>query len=199
MQITTRAEIVGSLATGAVCGACAVLLLAPARRRALVPPASAREPSASLEGIIDYNQLWVGADGITHMAENLSFGSLEKKGYSGTPQYVRQFSKSDFTVKSVVVTQMVGENPWHYAPSEQFVVTLAGAWYVRTSDGTTRVFKAGDVLYQDNTRQHPAAVDGTQKAMHYRGVAPGYATCSQLVIQVERVRPPTADNAGAWS
>lgn len=190
MQLT-RGDLVASAAGGAACGACAVLWLL---RRA--KPLSSNPPT-SLEGIIEYNQLWVGADGTTHVAQGLKFGSLAKKGYSGTPQYVRQFGLSDFTVKAVVVTQMFGENPWHYAPSAQFVVTLSGAWYVRTSDGKTVVFRAGDVLFQDNTNAHPAARAGTQDGMHFSGVAPGEATCSQLVIQVER--KPAAENPGAWS
>ena len=191
MQIA-RAELVGSLATGAVCGACVALWYAGA-------PSASRQGRipANLEGIIQYNQLWVGADGTTHVAQGLAFGDLEKKGYSGTPQYVRQFGPSDFAVKSVVVTQMFGENPWHYAPSAQFVITLEGSWYVQTSDGKTVVMRPGDVMYQDNTMAHPSAKAGTQLAMHYSGVAPGEKTCSQMVIQVER--KPSADNKGEWS
>jgi len=150
------------------------------------------ELTARLSG----RRLWVDAAGETHVTRDLSFGQMEKKGYSGTPQYVRQFGPAD-AVKAMVVTQMFGENPWHYAPSSQFVVCLSGGWYVRTSDGKQVVFRPGDVLYQDNTARHPAARDGTQKAMHFSGVAPGEQTCSQLVIQVER--KASADNAGEWS
>ena len=146
MQLT-RAEFVGSALTCAVGGACAALWLTRPQQS---------KPPTDLEGIIKYNQLWVGADGETHVEVCLNFGALEKKGYSGTPQYVRQFGPSDFTVKSVVVTQMFGENPWHYAPSAQFVVTLSGAWYVKTSDGTIVVMRPGDVMFQDNTKLHPS-------------------------------------------
>ena len=95
MQLA-RGEVVASAACGAACGAAAVLwLLRPQRDR----PAR-RSPPTSLEGIIEYNQLWVGADGSTSVAQGLSFSGLERKGYSGTPQYVREFGPSDFVVKA---------------------------------------------------------------------------------------------------
>ena len=59
-------------------------------------------------------------------------------------QYVRAFSNSDdFELTGLVVTQQVGENPWHFCPSPQFVVTLEGSWYIRTSDGKTTTFRPG--------------------------------------------------------
>ena len=62
---------------------------------------------------------------------------------------MRAFSDSDdFALTGLVVTQQVGENPWHFCPSPQFVVTLKGSWYIRTSDGKTTTFKPGDVLYR---------------------------------------------------
>ena len=187
-----RGEVVASAACGAACGAAAVLwLLWPQRDR----PAR-QSPPTSLEGIIEYHQLWVRADGSTSVAQGLSFSGLERKGYSGTPQYVREFGPSDFVVKRTLVTQMTGDNPWHYAPSAQFVVVLSGAWFVKGTDGRTTVFRPGDVLYQDNTKAHPAAKDGTQQAMHFSGVAPGETICSQLIIQVER--SASVNNPGEW-
>ena len=62
---------------------------------------------------------------------------------------MRAFSDSeDFALTGLVVTQQVGENPWHFCPSPQFVVTLEGSWYIRTSDGKTTTFKPGDILYK---------------------------------------------------
>ena len=123
MQLA-RGEVVASATCGAACGACAVLwLLRPQRDRESSP--ARRAAPTNLEGIIEYNQLWVGADGSTQVAQGLSFSGLERKGYSGTPQvqpkprrrlcasptlrppaqYVRQFGLSDFVVKSTIVTQ----------------------------------------------------------------------------------------------
>ena len=68
-------------------------------------------------------------------------------------QYVRAFSNSeDFALTGLVVTQQVGENPWHFCPSPQFVVTLEGSWYIRTSDGKTTTFKPGDVRLSASIR-----------------------------------------------
>ena len=192
MQLVARGEFVASAACGAACGAAAVLWLL----RSQPDRPKRRSPPTSLEGIIEYSQLWVRADGSTSVTQGLSFSGLERKGYSGTPQYVREFGPSDFVVKRTLVTQMTGDNPWHYAPSAQFVVVLSGAWFVKGTDGSTTVFRPGDVLYQDNTKAHPAAKDGTQRAMHYSGVAPGETTCSQLIIQVER--SASVNNPGEW-
>ena len=123
--------------------------------------ASALSSSApAAKGAIRYRQLWVSADGVTHIDEH-QCGKLETKDFTSTGgdaalQYVRAFSDSDdFSLTGLVVTQQVGENPWHFCPSPQFVVTLEGSWYIRTSDGKTTTFRPGDVLYQDNSAEHP--------------------------------------------
>ena len=89
--------------------------------------ASALSSSApAAKGAIRYRQLWVSADGITHIDEH-ECGKLETKDFTSTGgdaalQYVRAFSDSDdFALTGLVVTQQVGENPWHFCPSPQFV------------------------------------------------------------------------------
>ena len=83
-------------------------------------------------GVIRYRQLWVSDDGVTHLAER-RFGGLETMDFTSTGgdaamQYVRAFSSTDdFLLTSLVITQQVGENPWHHCPSPQFVVTLPAA------------------------------------------------------------------------
>ena len=42
-------------------------------------------------------------------------------------------------------------------------MTLEGSWYIRTSDGKTTTFKPGDVLYQDNSAEHPLVRRGVLK------------------------------------
>ena len=143
--------------------------------------------------MLEYTHMYVGSDGLTHLKRSCKFGSLVKKGYAGTPQYVRSFA-SDFQVKDMVVTQQFAENPWHYCPSPQFVITTQGRWYIETGDGDRIEFSAGDVLYQDNTAEHPMATAGTQRAMHYSGAI---GRCNQLVIQVDR--KPETGAPGIWS
>ena len=130
--------------------------------------ASALSTAPAAKGAIRYRQLWVSEDGVTHIDEQ-QCGKLETKDFTSTGgdaalQYVRAFSDSDdFALTGLVVTQQVGENPWHFCPSPQFVVTLEGSWYIRTSDGKTTTFKPGDVLYQDNSAEHPLVRRGVLK------------------------------------
>eukprot|EP00971_Amphidinium_carterae_P063660 1259718-Amphidinium_carterae.1 len=60
-----------------------------------------------------------------------------------------------------------GDNPWHPCPSPQFVVTLAGAWYINTTDGDYIEFNAGDLLYQDDSKG--LIVSGVEP-VHYSGI-----------------------------
>ena len=184
------------LGAAALAGACCALGASWMLRRRTYRGTPYELASSPLEGIISYHHMYVDATGKTRIARDQPFGKLIKKGYSGTPQYVRDFS-SAFKVKSMIVTQQFGPNPWHYCPSPQFVITLRGQWYIETGDGEIIVMTPGDCLYQDNVKEHPFAVEGTRAAQHYSGVVPGTGPCNQLVIQVDTV--PTPDNAGVWS
>ena len=119
-------------------------------------------------------QLWVGADGVTHIDEH-ECGKLETKDFTSTGgdaalQYVRAFSDSDdFALTGLVVTQQVGENPWHYCPSPQFVVTLEGSWYIRTSDGKTTTFRPGG---SERCPFRNAAMASCTRALRHRRDAP---------------------------
>ena len=96
--------------------------------------ASALSTAPAAKGAIRYRQLWVGADGVTHIDEH-ECGKLETKDFTSTGgdaalQYVRAFSASDdFALTGLVVTQQVGENPWHYCPSPQFVAVWKSKFY----------------------------------------------------------------------
>jgi hypothetical protein len=109
--------------------------------------ASALSSSApAAKGAIRYRQLWVSADGVTHIDEH-ECGKLETKDFTSTGgdaalQYVRAFSNSDdFALTGLVVTQQVGENPWHFCPSPQFVVTLEGSWCLCGNQSVRRVHR----------------------------------------------------------
>ena len=92
--------------------------------------ASALSTAPAAKGAIRYRQLWVGADGVTHIDEH-ECGKLETKDFTSTGgdaalQYVRAFSNSDdFALTGLVVTQQVGENPWHFCPSRAGAVSHA--------------------------------------------------------------------------
>ena len=92
--------------------------------------ASALSTTPAAKGSIRYRQLWVSADGVTHIDEH-ECGKLETKDFTSTGgdaalQYVRAFSNSDdFALTGLVVTQQVGENPWHFCPSRAGAVSHA--------------------------------------------------------------------------
>jgi len=138
---------------------------------------------------VEYTHLWVSADGETHIKE-CTVSKLEPKGYSGAPQMVRDGLPPP---TNVVFTELSADfdNPWHVAPCAQWVVTLRGSWYVKTSDGTRREFGPGDVLFQDNTFNSPCP----KQAEHYSGNA-GRGPCQQMICQIAWA--PQVDNPGPF-
>mmetsp|Transcript_137045 Transcript_137045/g.382126 ORF Transcript_137045/g.382126 Transcript_137045/m.382126 type:complete len:209 (-) Transcript_137045:94-720(-) len=137
-------------------------------------------------GIIGYVHLWVDADGETHLKDCIVKDLVLQKLPGGrADQYVRNLADTipGLHETGVIVTQLLGPNPWHHCPSTQFVLTMSGTWYVNTTDGDQRYLPAGTWLFQDDTADHPAAQPGTRKAMHYsEAVGP----CNQMVLQWDR-------------
>jgi hypothetical protein len=131
-----------------------------------------------------YYQIYASENGTTHFTLCRMHG-FDLKAYSSKPQ----FTRSDFggEVSKLVFTELaVGlEQELHTCPQVQFVVTLSGSWYVKTSDGTKHVFKPGDVLFQDNTKDSPAS----DQPQHYSGVV-GDKPCQQMIVQLSR-KPET--------
>eukprot|EP00877_Chromochloris_zofingiensis_P009328 jgi/Chrzof1/4649/Cz14g21120.t1 len=62
--------------------------------------------------------------------------------------------------------------------------------YVKTTDGTTKEFSPGDVLFQDNTSDCPA----DKEPKHFSGVV-GNQPCQQMIVQVSR--KPEVDKPGS--
>ncbi|KAL2634763.1 hypothetical protein R1flu_006242 [Riccia fluitans] len=127
-----------------------------------------------------YTQLWVDETGETHVQECQMTG-FSLQNYSAYQQFVRDdfggnATKFVFTELSVNLSQ-----PLHSTPAVQFVITLAGSWYIKTTDGTYRAFQPGEVLFQDNTKNSPAA----KVPQHYSGQA-GDVPCQQFVLQINR-------------
>jgi hypothetical protein len=129
-----------------------------------------------------YYQIYASESGTTHFGKWKMTG-FDLQAYGSKPQYVR----SDFggePTKLVFTELAVGlEQPLHSCPAVQFVVTLSGSWYVKTTDGTKFAFKPGDVLFQDNTKNSPA----NKQPEHYSGVV-GDQPCQQMIVQLSR--PP---------
>ena len=109
-----------------------------------------------------------------------------------TAQYVRDLAGT-VPPSDLVFTQQTGNNPWHQCPTSQFVITLAGQWFVNTTDGDSVIMGPGDVLYQDDFKGR--VVGGTQPN-HFSGSVNG--PCNQLVISTSSMAPTVGDPGCDW-
>lgn len=129
-----------------------------------------------------YYQLYASEDGKTHF-KLCHMKGFESKSYA--PRTIPQFTKTDFggePTKLVFTELPVGQvQELHPCPEVQFVATLSGSWYIKTSDGTYHEFHAGDVLFQDDTESSPAA----NIPEHFSGVV-GDKPCQQMIVQMSR-------------
>jgi len=137
----------------------------------------------SLTSLQSYYQLLVDDSGETFIMKR-DFKDVEEQGYSNTPQLVKKLNPAFAKPTDIVFTQLAGENPWHHCPSPQLVICVRGGWYVMTTDGRTQNLLPGDVLYQDNTEQHPLAKPDTRQAMHFSGSLHN-EPCDQVIIQLQ--------------
>ncbi|KAK9868697.1 hypothetical protein WJX84_001433 [Apatococcus fuscideae] len=155
-------------------------------QRSLIAAASKDEEQSDPENFA-YTHLWVSKDGETHIKEATMKG-FDLKKFAAEPQFVKQ----GFKVKNLVFTEMAPglKNDFHPCPSVQFVVCVGGSWYIKTTDGTTKTMKAGDILFQDNIEDSPA----DKPPSHFSGVE-GDQPCQQVVIQVDR--KAEVDNPGS--
>eukprot|EP00891_Asterochloris_glomerata_P003466 jgi/Astpho2/3466/Aster-x0165 len=134
-----------------------------------------------------YTHLWVSKDGETHIYEGKMKG-FDLKSYAAEPQFVKEIGHS---VKKTVFSELAPglKNDYHPCPNTQFVVCIKGSWMVKTTDGTERVFKAGDVLFQDDTENCPS----DKPPQHYSAVV-GDEPNQQFIIQIDRKEE--VDNPG---
>ena len=139
--------------------------------------------SSPLTSLKAYYQLLVDEAGDTSMVKH-DVKDVEEKAYATAPQLVKKLDPNFAKATDIIFTQLAGENPWHHCPAPQIVVCVAGGWYVKTTDGKTTKLLPGDVLYQDNTKMHPSAEEGTRKAMHFSGSL-NDELCDQVIIQLK--------------
>jgi len=138
-----------------------------------------------------YFQLTVDSDGVTSIIKR-DFVNTEVKGYSNTPQVIEKMNPEIAIPTDIVFTALSGEDPWHHAPAPQIVVCLGGGWHIKTNDGKRVDFHPGDVLYQDNTENHPGATKGKaveHAAQHFSGSLNG-EQCDQMIVQLELKKGP---------
>jgi hypothetical protein len=152
----------------------AVMVVSPAR-------------ASKISGVVRYTRLYVGADGLTHL-QDCTVQNMTRSAHFGTAQYVRDLG-DDLRPTDLTFTQQTGDNPWHFCPHPQMVVTLSGSWFVNTTDGNTVVFEPGDVLYQDDCAANPG------QGKHYSAAIGG--PCNQLCITVNK-KPKLGDSTCDW-
>lgn len=176
------------------------------------PPPSTSTSTPPKPSLKSYYQLVVDARGETSVLQR-EYQNVQEVGYSNTPQLLTKVPSSFATPTNVIFTALQGANPWHHCPTPQIVVCLRGGWYVQTTDGKTTELLPGDVIYQDNTADHPGAAaaaataavpkgtTGTRSrteqqhehhhaAMHYSGslnknIDGQDEPCDQMIVQLQ--------------
>lgn len=93
---------------------------------------------------LTYTHMYSGEDGLTHFKEVELEGKKDNKSF--------RVSSDLLPATGVFFRETEGEysNDWHTAPNKTLVVVLEGGLEIVASDGTSRVFKAGDVFLQDD-------------------------------------------------
>lgn len=130
--------------------------------------------NSTVSPTIEYVNVWEDEMGQTHMSVcELDGFSLQSFSSSGK-QYV---STKDAPTKRYVfnISPKTYFGDWHSAPSLQWVVTIAGSWYVRTTDGAKVNLPAGAILFN---------ADVNAKVGHQSGVSQKYESSRVIVVQV---------------
>lgn len=89
-------------------------------------------------------RVYADRDGESHFAE--AEVELHDKGPIG-------FLSTPTPAKSVIFRENDPgyDYDWHVAPARQFIVLLDGAIEIEVSDGTSRIFRGGEVLLMEDT------------------------------------------------
>lgn len=130
--------------------------------------------NASVAPTIPYVNVWEDEFGETHMSVCELDGFIPQSFSSSGQQYV---STNDMPTKRYVfnISPITYFGDFHSAPSLQWVVTISGSWYVRTSDGSIVNLPAGSILFNSD-------VNATKG--HQSGVSKNYDSASVIVVQV---------------
>ena len=93
---------------------------------------------------LKYVHLYSGSDGLSHFKDIEVPGTKDDKSFRISSEIIK--------ATGVFFRETEGEydNKHHNAPRRTFVVVLEGGLEIVASDGTSRVFKAGDVFLQDD-------------------------------------------------
>ncbi|KAK9827132.1 hypothetical protein WJX74_007617 [Apatococcus lobatus] len=143
----------------------------------------------------NYTHLYSSCDGISH-TEECTLSSLPQGTYAGgvTPMgYSYSMTVTNATTFGFIQMPTGQFNGPHNPPAPQFVTVLSGAWYVETGDGKIRVFEEGEIMFQDNTADNPAAMN----PQHSSGTVDDGVPCNIIATKVSFT--PTCDRPCPFS
>ncbi|MGY2050230.1 cupin domain-containing protein [Methylobacterium sp. JK268] len=119
--------------------------------------------------------LWTGPDGLSRLDRCVMTGfALQSVGGGAAPQWMRDFPGEVEAVKfNILPVGWIGE--WHESPKVQWVVPLAGRWFLETPDGRRVEMGPGDIHFGQD--------QGTRGGRGHRSGQVGEEPCLQMMIQ----------------
>jgi hypothetical protein len=137
--------------------------------------------------VVRYWHLWTDAEGVSHQNEcELTQFQLKSMQPPADPQWQGQRTSGAMT--TLVTVQPVGWiGEWHENPKPQWIVPLAGRWFVESMDGTRVEMGPGQISFGGD--QHCRRRDGR---LGHRSGTVGSAPAVLLVIQLDAAAAPSA-------
>ncbi|MEO0348489.1 MAG: cupin domain-containing protein [Cyanobacteria bacterium P01_A01_bin.15] len=134
--------------------------------------------------ILAYWHVWTDDYGISHQTRcKLADFSQESMGGDAAPQWNNHLFQGETTVMfAELPVGWVGE--WHENPKPQWIIPLAGQWFVETMDGTRVEMGPGEASFGADQRTKPGA-NGHQG--HLSGTV-GKQPAKLMLVQLEGER-----------
>lgn len=126
---------------------------------------------------VPFYHMWTGPDRTSRLDLCALKGfSLQSVGGGAAPQWMLDFPGEVEAVRfNVLPVGWIGE--WHDSPRAQWVIPLAGRWFLETHDGTRVEMGSGDIHFG----QDLATADDGRKG--HRSGQLGDAPCVQMMVQ----------------
>jgi hypothetical protein len=137
--------------------------------------------------IIPYWHLWTDADGVSRQKRcAMTEFAMKSMKAPADPQW--QGIPTSGKMTTMITVQPVGwVGTWHENPKPQWIVPLAGRWFVEAMDGTRVEMGAGELSFGGD--QNCRMVDG--KRGHRSGTL-GDVPAVLMVIQFDDALPPAS-------
>lgn len=130
---------------------------------------------------IPYWHVWTDEAGVTHQtACELSAFKFESMGGKAAPQWNDRLLTSEASIVFAVLP--IGWNgDWHENPKPQWIVVVAGRWFVETMDGTRVEMGVGEIAFGGDQNSKP---DAQGRAGHRSGTL-GDEPCTLMIVQLD--------------